>query len=848
MEYLTTYGWAILIVGVITAILYLYSTTPTTIVPASCVFISGVYCNAMVIGVNPTTHATTVALFLTNSQPYPLANPYLFVQLNGANSTGISCSPHYALAAGSMVCILPLSTKTSLGQFLAGRAYLNATYCGLNPNYSHSNLCKGSPKETYAGRFQSHVEPLINTNSTITLTVQNSTQPANNAHDPLIATVKLLGYPLRGATVNFTTNSIGYTISPNYTTTNTTGKALSAIWGSKTGNVVVTASYAGLNATANIVFIPAFNVRFNVNWPYCSSAGQIITIDGIGYTCPQLSSSTVSWGSGTVHSCDINNPVIVNSLIRGQCSITSGSVGSTCTANSNTTITINCTSQYYLTMAAGTGGSVLPASNWYNSNTIVPISQSANSGFQFNGWTGTGTVSYTGASSSASVTMNSPVSETSSYVTNVVFTESGLPGGTSWAVTLNGNTLSSTGTSITFTNIVPGSYSWSTASAISCGTGCQYLASASSGNISTLSGSTSQPLTYATQYYLTMSASTGGTVSPSSEWVNSGAQVTITASPTPGYYLSGWAGSGSGSYTGTLTSTGVAISGPISESATFVPGYPVTFQETGLPAGSLWSTTFNGQQKSTTNGTIVFTNIQTGSYPWSTSSSVSCGTGCQYYAPTSSGTLSVSGATNQQVTYGTQYYLTMQASGGSVSPSSSWYASGSTVGISASASSGYVFSSWSGSGTGSYSGTSPQATVTMSSAITETASFTQVPQSYYWDYSGTSASYGPFGALGSSCTDYFYSGPNCSGAQTSTATNVYCVPAGGETTGCVGQNQGAYCAGSGACYQAVLGICYPFNYYGSGCPWPDYCQWYGSGNTGSCIGYVCSPTSGCINK
>ncbi|MDE1833218.1 MAG: hypothetical protein KGH58_02250, partial [Candidatus Micrarchaeota archaeon] len=73
MEYLTTYGWAILIVGIVTAILYLYSTTPTTVVPTSCIFVTGAYCNAIVVGANPVTHATTVALFLTNSQPYPIA-------------------------------------------------------------------------------------------------------------------------------------------------------------------------------------------------------------------------------------------------------------------------------------------------------------------------------------------------------------------------------------------------------------------------------------------------------------------------------------------------------------------------------------------------------------------------------------------------------------------------------------------------------------------------------------------------------------------------------------------------------------------------------------------------------
>lgn len=58
-----------------------------------------------------------------------------------------------------------------------------------------------------------------------------------------------------------------------------------------------------------------------------------------------------------------------------------------------------------------------------------------------------------------------------------------------------------------------------------------------------------------------------------------------------------------------------------------------------------------------------------------------------------------------------------------MSPSSDWYDSGKQVAISASASSGYKFDKWSGSGSGSYSGTANPATVTVNAPITETAAF-----------------------------------------------------------------------------------------------------------------------------
>ena len=52
--------------------------------------------------------------------------------------------------------------------------------------------------------------------------------------------------------------------------------------------------------------------------------------------------------------------------------------------------------------------------------------------------------------------------------------------------------------------------------------------------------------TFKTQYYLTMTRGTGGTVSPANGWRNSGTTVSISATPTNGYSFSSWTGSGTG--------------------------------------------------------------------------------------------------------------------------------------------------------------------------------------------------------------------------------------------------------------------------------------------------------------
>ncbi|MEM3827339.1 MAG: hypothetical protein QXR58_01940, partial [Candidatus Micrarchaeaceae archaeon] len=52
MEYLITYGWAVLLIAIIASLLYLYLAVPHIIVSSTCSFVSGAYCNDLVVGAN----------------------------------------------------------------------------------------------------------------------------------------------------------------------------------------------------------------------------------------------------------------------------------------------------------------------------------------------------------------------------------------------------------------------------------------------------------------------------------------------------------------------------------------------------------------------------------------------------------------------------------------------------------------------------------------------------------------------------------------------------------------------------------------------------------------------------
>jgi hypothetical protein len=54
-----------------------------------------------------------------------------------------------------------------------------------------------------------------------------------------------------------------------------------------------------------------------------------------------------------------------------------------------------------------------------------------------------------------------------------------------------------------------------------------------------------------------------------SAWRNSGATVSISATPNDGYSFSNWTGSGAGSYSGPDNPASIMMNGPITETATF---------------------------------------------------------------------------------------------------------------------------------------------------------------------------------------------------------------------------------------------------------------------------------------
>jgi len=204
----------------------------------------------------------------------------------------------------------------------------------------------------------------------------------------------------------------------------------------------------------------------------------------------------------------------------------------------------------------------------------------------------------------------------------VTFTESGLPSGATWNVTLNGAKSSSSSSSIMF-NESNGTYSYTT------GIYGGYSASPYSSTI-TVSGTyvnvaiNFTRITYSVTF--TESGLSSGTswsviLNGLTETSTNGTIIFNEPNGTYSYIISGISGYRSNSYSGTIDVNG----NPVSNSVTWTSiTYPITISETGIPTGTSWSatltgTTFKGQSvnvtSSSTTNAITF-NEQNGSYSY----------------------------------------------------------------------------------------------------------------------------------------------------------------------------------------------------------------------------------------
>jgi hypothetical protein len=147
-----------------------------------------------------------------------------------------------------------------------------------------------------------------------------------------------------------------------------------------------------------------------------SPTGLTFSVDGTTYSSTQ----TFSWAPGSSHAVATTSPQNGATGVRYAFTRWSdnGAISHTVAPTTNKTYTATFTTQYYLTMAHGTGGTVSPNSGWRNAGAVVSISATPSTGYSFSNWAGTGTGSYSGTTNPGSITMGGPITEAATFTHN----------------------------------------------------------------------------------------------------------------------------------------------------------------------------------------------------------------------------------------------------------------------------------------------------------------------------------------------------------------------------------------------------------------------------------------------
>ena len=481
-----------------------------------------------------------------------------------------------------------------------------------------------------------------------------------------------------------------------------------------------------------------------------------------------------------------------------------------------TQVTADFTSEYYSFAATPSAGGTVsceyasndtaaPCTSNYTYGTEIVANASADEGYAFSGWACAPSAACSAPSSmQTAITADSDTSAVAEFaIHSYQFTAvNGLGGGSvTCSYALNGtpapcDPIYPYGTQISVAAVPNSSYIFS---GWTC-TGSACTPTATSPTIVTLGASNTvvtasfsiQPQSFSA------TAGTGGTVSCAyaSNAVSTscaanypvGTQLSLAATPNAGYAFTSW------------TCTGSACAPSSSSPTTVMLGASTTSVVANFATQSYSLTATSGLGGGNVTCSFTATNVVTScssNYPYGTRITVAAvpnsgnsftgwtGIGQGSYTGTlNPANLTVNGVMTETAAFATRTYsfsamnstvggsVSCTSGGSSVSCSGN-YAYGKRINMTATPSAGYAFAGWVGTGTGSYSGASNPANVTVVSAMTEAASFATQSDSF-------SATAGTGGAVSCAYTSNGVNAP-CSGSYAqSTQISVTATPLSGN--------------------------------------------------------------------
>jgi len=191
IEFLSVYGFVILIIAIVLTLLVLLSGLPKTAIPIQCSFFTEFVCNDAIYTINTVSNTGSVLIIAAADTEPGALNVSSFTAFMGfRKSTSGYCVPNVAQQGQTIYCIANFNLTPILGNTYSGTFNIHANYCAVAPNLINNVTCPANGNYTFggavtitAGRFTVSGIPAGATGlHNVTITMYNNQQSAIPAH------------------------------------------------------------------------------------------------------------------------------------------------------------------------------------------------------------------------------------------------------------------------------------------------------------------------------------------------------------------------------------------------------------------------------------------------------------------------------------------------------------------------------------------------------------------------------------------------------------------------------------------------------------------------------------------
>lgn len=151
IEFLNTYSFVFIVLGVVMAMLFVLVRVPSAVMPSQCSFYGGFTCSESGYAVNAISGNTIVYVLAVDGQPGVVNISSFSANVTHVGAASGSCSPSRVVQGELAYCTAELPTAATLGSIYQGSFVIKGNYCTPKLSNSLDLNCPGSSQFVFPG-------------------------------------------------------------------------------------------------------------------------------------------------------------------------------------------------------------------------------------------------------------------------------------------------------------------------------------------------------------------------------------------------------------------------------------------------------------------------------------------------------------------------------------------------------------------------------------------------------------------------------------------------------------------------------------------------------------------------